>query len=252
MKNKKNDIDIILPNYNSHKFIKQSVESVICQSFTKWKLYIIDDSSDNATKKILKKYERNKKIKIFWLKKNKGAAYCRNYAIQNSNSRFIAFLDSDDIWNKRKLELQIKFMKKNNYKFSYTNYKTFGKKQKLIRPKKNLNFLEFIRNTSIATSSMILERKVTKGIRFTNTKICEDYFYKCQALKKIGKAYKLDKYLLKYRIRKDSLQSNNVRNIYWIWKINKLYNKLNFIDNFLSIFFISLNSIKKYGGKNLY
>ena len=109
------------------------------------------------------------------------------------------------------------------------------------------DFKSFTRNTSIATSSMIVKRALTKNVKFLNTKICEDYYYKCQLLKKNGYAYCCQNYLSEYQIRKDSLQSNRMKNLYWIWKINKNLNQFNVLDNLISIFFISLNSIKKYG-----
>ena len=96
---------------------------------------------------------------------------------------------------------------------------------------------------------MVIKRQIFKKIKFTDTKICEDFFYKCQLLKKIDYAYRLNKYLTKYRIRQGSLQSKKMRNLFWIWKINKEFNKLNVLDNLISIFFISLNSFKKYGLK---
>ena len=123
MENKKTEVDIILPNYNSADFIDRTIKSVLNQSYTKWRLILVDDFSNTETKNKIKRYEKFKKIKIYWLKKNKGAAYCRNFAIKNSNSNYIAFLDSDDIWGKNKLKEQIKFMKKNNYCFTCTNYK---------------------------------------------------------------------------------------------------------------------------------
>ena len=127
----KNNIDIILPNYNSSKFLKQTLNSIIMQTYKNWILIIIDDCSDDKTKNILKKYLKDKRIKIFWLKKNNGAGFCRNYGIKKSQSPYVAFIDSDDVWKKNKLEKQIIFMKKNNYSFSYTNYETFGEKKKL-------------------------------------------------------------------------------------------------------------------------
>ena len=96
---------------------------------------------------------------------------------------------------------------------------------------------------------MIIDRKVIKDIEFSDTKICEDYFFKCLLLKRVGLAYSFDKILTKYRVRKDSLQSNKIRNLYWIWKINKNNNKLNFFENVLSLIMISINSLKKYGFK---
>ena len=99
---------------------------------------------------------------------------------------------------------------------------------------------------------MMIKRNIIGNVKVTDTKICEDFFFKCSLLKKIGNAYCLDEYLTNYRIRRYSLQSNNLRNFYWIWKINKNYNKLGVIENFISLIFISINSLKKYGGKNIF
>ena len=248
-KEKKVKIDIILPNFNSSDSIKETIKSIFGQTFKDWKLIIVDDCSNKKTKTILKKFSKNKKIKIFWLKKNKGAGYCRNYAIKKSKSPYLAFIDSDDIWKKDKLETQLRFMENNNYLFTYTNYETFGKKIKFISPAKEYDFKKFIHDTSICTSTMIIKRNILKNIEFTNSEICEDYFFKCKILK-ICNAYCLDDFLTKYRIRKNSLQSSSLKNFYWIWKINKEYNKFNFFENFFSLLFISINSLKKYGFKN--
>ena len=143
-------------------------------------------------------------------------------------------------------------MKKNNYSFSYTDYITFGDKNRTVKNPKKINYVDFIRNTSIATSTMIVKRDKIKNIKFTDSKICEDYYFKCKLLKKVKYAYCLKKYLTKYRVRKSSLQSNNLQNIYWIYKINKDYNKLNFFSNIFSLINISINSLRKYGGKNIF
>ena len=89
------------------------------------------------------------------------------------------------------------------------------------------------------------------GVGLTQ-KICEDFFFKCKLLKKVGYAFCLRQYLTSYRIRKNSLQSSNLKNFYWIWKINKKYNKLSILDNLISLLYISINSLKKYGGKNIF
>ena len=249
MENKKTEIDIILPNYNSFEFIDKTIQSVLSQSFKNWKLIIIDDFSNIETRKKIEKYKKLKNVKIYWLKKNRGAAYCRNFAINKSKSKYLAFIDSDDIWKKNKLKLQLRYMKKNNYDFTYTYYETFGiKLSKIITPTK-FHFDSFIKNTSIATSTMMIKREVAKGIKFTNTKICEDYHFKCKILKKVQFAYCLKKFLTKYRIRQNSLQSNKLKNFFWIWIINHKYNRLTFLENLNSLFNISINSIKKYGFK---
>jgi len=249
-KKKELKVSIILPNYNSSKTIKETISSILNQTYKNWELIIVDDNSDKITKSILSKYKKLNKIKILYLKKNKGAAYCRNLAIKKSKSYYVAFIDSDDLWQKNKLNLQINFMQKNNYFFTYTNYKTFKInnpiKKTILAPSK-FNFNSFVKNTSIATSTMIVKRSIAGKIKFSNTKICEDYYYKCQLLKKIGNAYCYPGCLTEYQIRKDSLQSNHIRNLYWIWKINKSLNRFDILKNLISIFLISFNSLKKYG-----
>ena len=249
MENKKTEIDIILPNYNSYEFIDKTIQSVLKQNFRNWRLIIIDDFSNIKTREKIRKYEKLQNVKIYWLKKNRGAAYCRNFAIRKSKSKYLAFIDSDDIWEKNKLRLQIQYMKKNNYNFTYTYYKTIGLKFKKVRPPIKFDFDNFINDTSIATSTMMVKRKTAEGIKFTDTPICEDYYFKCKILKKIKFAYCMKNYLTKYRIRKDSLQSNKLRNFYWIWRINYKYNNLNFFQNLNSLLNISLSSVKKYGLK---
>ena len=246
-------IDIILPNYNSSAYIEETINSIIYQSYKNWRLIIVDDASNNETKNILKKYSKFKKIKTYLLKKNHGAGYCRNYAIKRSRSSYLAFIDSDDLWRKNKLKKQVNYMEKNGYEFTYTCYETFGLgKKKLITPPSKFNFFDFIHNTSIGTSTMMVKREAIKKTKFTDSKICEDYYFKCKLLKKVGYAYNLNKYLTKYRIRENSLQSNNLRNFYWIWKINRVYNKLSFFDNFKSLLSITFHSLKKYGVKNIF
>jgi len=247
-------VDIILPNYNSELYLSETIDSIINQTFKNWKLIIVDGNSNFETQKILDYYSHNSNIKIIRLKRNKKAGFCRNLALRNSKSEYVAFIDSDDIWDKEKLSKQINFMIKNKYHFTYTNYTPF-KSEKIknnfseIKPDKYFDFKKFIKNTSIATSTMIINRALIANIKFSKTKICEDYFFKCQVLKTVKFAYCLSENLMKYRVRQDSLQSNKLRNIYWIWYINKKYNKMSFFNNIISIFFISFNSLKKYGFK---
>tara|TARA_B100000315_G_scaffold34928_1_gene29615 strand:- start:1636 stop:2397 length:762 start_codon:yes stop_codon:yes gene_type:complete len=244
-------VEIILPNYNSETYLEETIKSVINQTFKNWRLSIVDGNSNIATQEILKKYINYKYINIIKLKKNKKAAFCRNYAIRNAKSDYIAFIDSDDIWDKEKLSKQLDFMDKNNYHFTYTNYQPFKSNKHLseIKPAKYFDYKKFTKNTSIATSSMIIKKSLIGNTKFSNTAICEDYFFKCQILKKVKYAYCLPENLMRYRIREGSLQSNKMRNLYWIWYINKNYNKMSFLNNLLSIFYISLSSIKRYGLK---
>ena len=96
---------------------------------------------------------------------------------------------------------------------------------------------------------MIIKRSIIGMTKFLNTKRCEDFFFKCELLKNCKTANNLRENLTFYRISKNSLQSNKFKNLYWVWYINKRYNKMNIIKNILSIFLISINSLKNYGFK---
>ena len=255
MKNENSIVDIVMPNYNKGTFLEKAINSVINQTFKKWHLYIIDDNSNDISKTIMDKFKTINNITIINLKKTEGPGFCRNYVINKTSSKYISFLDSDDYWNENKLKEQIEFMEKNNYGFTYSDYVPFIEKngneflKKKVTVPSSFSFDEFTKNTSIAMSSVVIQRSVVGQIKFENLKICEDYLYKCEILKKIGKAFKCPNILMYYRIVKNSLQSSKLRNVYWIWHINKNFNKFTIFQNLKSILLISINSLKKYGFK---
>ena len=114
-----------MPSFNTSKYIRDSIDSVISQTYKNWELIIIDDCSTDNTKEIVSSY-KDKRILFFANSENSGAAFSRNRALSLAKGRWIAFLDSDDIWEKEKLEKQIAFMECNSYHFSYTKYIEFS------------------------------------------------------------------------------------------------------------------------------
>lgn len=116
-------VSIIMPSYNTAKFIPETIESVLKQTYTNWELIIVDDCSTDNTDEVVKPFLTDKRIKYLKNEKNSGAAVSRNYALREAKGKWIAFLDSDDLWLPEKLEKQIAFMEKNGYKFTYTDYK---------------------------------------------------------------------------------------------------------------------------------
>lgn len=111
-------VSIITPAYNSSEYIREAIESVIAQTYKNWEMIIVDDASQDNTYEILNNYaNKDKRIKPIFLEKNCGAAYARNKAIECAQGRYIAFLDSDDLWKKEKLEKQLIFMKKKKSNF---------------------------------------------------------------------------------------------------------------------------------------
>ena len=247
-----NRVDIIIPAYNSQKTISKTIKSVFRQTYKNWKLIIIDDASTDDTKKILdtiyKNNKNKKKITILKNNINRGQAFSRNRGLKYSKSKFVTFLDSDDFWDKNKLKNQIKFMLTNNYDFTYTDYKIIKNNQvkKIIVPD-FYNYKRFIHNSSINTCSMIIKKKIIKNIYFKNLRFSEDYFFKCQILRKGHIGYKCPRSYAYYLLRKDSVQSNRLSVFFSLWTINRNFNKMNFLQNIISIFFIIVNSLRKYG-----
>ena len=120
MENEK--VSIIMPAYNCEKYIADSIKSVLSQTYTNWELIIVDDCSTDKTAEIVKSFN-DERIVLLYNQSNLGAAVTRNIAIAKASGQWIAFLDSDDLWENKKLETQLSFMKKNDYVFTYTDYR---------------------------------------------------------------------------------------------------------------------------------
>lgn len=114
-------VSIIMPSYNTGRFIKESIESVLAQTYQNWELIIVDDCSTDNTDEVVASFQDNR-IRFFKNDVNSGAAVSRNRALREAKGKWIAFLDSDDLWLPEKLEKQISFMEQNDYHFSYTEY----------------------------------------------------------------------------------------------------------------------------------
>ena len=116
-------VSVITPTYNCGRFIGETIESVIAQTYSNWEMIIVDDCSVDNTKTVVKQYQnQDSRIKYYCLEKNSGPAVARTKAMELAEGQYIAFLDSDDLWLKDKLTKQIKFMQDNDYAFTNTSY----------------------------------------------------------------------------------------------------------------------------------
>ena len=205
-------VSIITPSYNTGKFISETIESVLSQTYKNWEMIIVDDCSTDNTDEVVKKYLKDKRIKYIKNEKNSGAAISRNRALRESNGEYIAFLDSDDLWNKDKLKKQIKFMEDNDYYFSYTNYEEIDEKSKPLNryvtgPKKITKSRMYDYCWPGCLTVMYNQEKVGL-IQIEDLPKNNDY---AMWLKAIDKAdcYLLNEKLAKYRIREGSISRNS-------------------------------------------
>ena len=179
---KKINVDVILPNYNKNDFLEEAINSVLKQTYKNWHMYIIDDHSNDNSWSTIQKYSDFKNLTHIRLNKNMGPSFCRNYGMRISKSKYISFIDSDDTWERVKLEKQINFMEKNNLSFTYTDYTPFFqtnekkdyKKKTFLRD--SFDFNTFIKNSSINTTTMVIRRSILGVHRFKKIKIWDLLF----------------------------------------------------------------------------
>lgn len=115
-------VSIIMPSYNTGRYIKESIESVLAQTYENWELIIVDDCSTDGTDQVIAPFLADDRIRCFKNRENSGAAVSRNRALREARGEWIAFLDSDDLWLPEKLEKQVRFMEENACAFSYHAY----------------------------------------------------------------------------------------------------------------------------------
>lgn len=246
----KNLVSIITPTFNSSRYIEKCIGSVISQTYTNWELILVDDDSTDKTQEIIIKYSRKyKKIKSIILNKNSGIANARNVAIQNSNGRFIAFLDSDDYWHKDKLSLQLDFMIKNNFAFTFTSYQPVShdekKKYRIIKAPKKMNYNKYLKNTIIGCLTVVIDKEKTGKFLMPNINSSQDMALWLNLMKKGFVAYGLKLNLASYRIVKGSNTSNKFKAIKDVWCVYRQHENLNFIYSFWCFTFYVINAVRK-------
>ncbi len=246
-------VSVIMPCYNSSKYLSKSIESVIQQTYGNIELIIIDDcSTDNSLSIINDFISKDKRIKLLKLEKNSGAAIARNKGIKLAKGKFIAFLDSDDYWLKDKLKIQVTFMINNNYSFSFCNLTVFDEiKNSYYLPKESnkvsvITFNDLLFQNLIGTSSVLIDVSKLNEFEMPLMKSGQDYATWLLILKSGILAYGLRKNLVIYTKRNSSLSSNKFKSIKQVFYIHRTILRLPLFSTFFyTIFFIINTSIKK-------
>jgi len=244
-------VSIVIPSYNSSKFISQTIESVLSQTYKNWEMIIVDDKSLDNSNTIVEEYiKKDNRIKLIKLNKNIGAAMARNKALEIAQGRYIAFLDSDDIWMPSKLEVQIKFMQENNYPISFTSYKIIDENgidnNHIIRVVDSLNLKQYLKNTIIGFSTSMIDRELVKEeLKFLNIRIRQDTNLWITIFKNGYKAYGLDEVLVKYRVHSNSISSNKVKAAKQVWNLYFNIHKFGLIKSIYYFSWYAFNAVKK-------
>lgn len=243
-------VSIIMPAYNAEKYIEEAIQSVLKQTYTNWELIIVNDCSNDKTEQIIKKYrEQDERIKVHSLSENHGVANARNIALQNAVGRYIAFLDSDDIWLHEKLEKQIDFMKVNNYVFTYHQYRHFASSDKvgeIVKIPSQLDYKNALKGNSIGCLTVCLDKSKIKPFIMPAQRH-EDYIAWLNILKENEiAAYGLQRDLGRYRVdSKDSVSTNKLKSAVWTWKVYRDSQLLSVLKSVYYMCFYITSGIKK-------
>lgn len=211
-------VSIIMPTYNCGRFIEESIRSVLAQTYTNWELLIVDDCSTDNTKEVVQTY-KDERIHYSCNEHNSGAAITRNTALKKAKGHWIAFLDSDDLWEPTKLEKQIAFMVQNNYAFTYHEYIEVDEKSKnlgvYVSGKKHVNLFDMYSCCWPGCLSVMYDADVVGLVQIPDIKKNNDSAMWLQAIKKAD-CYLLPENLALYRRRKGSITPTSVwKKISW-------------------------------------
>ncbi|MDY5684126.1 MAG: glycosyltransferase family 2 protein [Treponema sp.] len=239
-------VSIITPNYNCERFISQTIESVLAQTYKNWEMLIVDDCSTDKSYEIACEYaKKDSRIKVFRNKKNSGAAVSRNVAIEKSKGQYVAFLDSDDIWLPQKLEVQLKSFQ-NDVAIVYSFYEKIdsegNRSDRIIYSPKETNFRNMLKSDVIGNLTGIYDTSLVGKI-YQKKVHQEDYIMWLEILRLGYKAICCQEVLAYYRISATSLSHSKIRHLKWQWDSYRKELKLNLL---ISIYYYANYAIRGF------
>lgn len=232
-------VSIITPTYNCGKFIAQTIESVLNQTYLNWEMIIVDDCSTDDTQSIVEGYD-DSRIRYHRLDKNSGAAIARNTALSLAKGRWIAFLDSDDLWSPYKLDKQLGFMMDNDIHFSYTQYEEIDENGncpgKIISGPSKVTKLGMSSYCWPGCLTVMYNREIIGDIQIPDIKKNNDYAMWLKCIKKAN-CHLLKENLAKYRKRTGSISNTGYLNlIKWHYRLFRQVESSNPISAILLTF----------------
>ena len=249
-------VSIIMPSYNTGRFIKETIESVLAQSYPVWELIIVDDCSTDNTDDVVNQYLADERIHYIKNDTNSGAAVSRNRALRGAKGKWIAFLDSDDLWEPDKLQKQISFMRDNGYHFSYTNYIEIDEESKAngksVTGPKRISKHGMYNYCWMGCLTVMYDADTVGLIQIADIKKNNDYAMWLKVCKKAN-CYLLNQTLARYRKRSGSISNHGyMKLVKWHYKLYREAENKNpissFVLTFRNLFFGVLKKIRYVKG----
>lgn len=223
-------VSIVMPAYNCEHFIGIALDSVINQIYQNWELLVVDDCSTDNTSQVVKEYvKKDNRIKYHKLERNSGAAVARNKAIDLATGKYMAFLDSDDVWFPEKLTKQIGFMEENDYGFTCTSYTKIDEQGQYLnrtifaQPRRDYNG---VLKTCPGNSTVIYNAEKLGKFKIPDIKKRNDYVMWLQVIKKAKYLYGIEEPLGSHRIRTGGISANKKSLVGYHWQVYREFEKL--------------------------
>ena len=243
-------VSIITPSYNSEKYISETIQSVLDQTCQDWEMIIVDDVSTDDSPQIIEQYtQKDSRIKLIRSKQNSGPARARNKAIKEAGGKYIAFLDSDDVWFPEKLEKQVMFMKENDLVITYSAYETMDEHSIYINTRniqEIITYKDMLKSNRIGNLTGIYDSDFF-GKVYMKEYGHEDYILWLELLKQIESTKGISEPLAKYRIVSKSISSNKLKVLKWQWKIYRNIEKLGIFQSAYYMIWYIFYALKKRG-----
>ncbi|WP_413999729.1 glycosyltransferase family 2 protein [Flavobacterium sp. W1B] len=208
-------VSIIIPIFNSEKFISGAVESVQKQTYTNWEIILVDDcSTDNSVSIVSEMVENDRRIQFHQLDKNSGTGVARNFGLSKASGRYISFLDADDLWKPEKLKKQLDFLLKNNLPFTFSFYDWINEDgellNKTIEAPKKLYYWQLFFCNYVGNLTGIYDANYFGKIEISSSRKRQDWMHWLSVVKKIKSAQAVPESLAYYRIRTNSISASKL------------------------------------------
>lgn len=250
-------VSIVTPLYNSEQFIAETIESVARQTHQNWEHIIVDDCSTDTSYAIAHRYaQTDPRIKLVRNAVNSGVSESRNTGLSHVRGNYIAFIDSDDLWETDKLRIQLELLKQRGASLVYSAYVRVDEQGKFLNNvtvPAQVNFKKMLESNFIPLLTGIVRTDLVKGHRLKFESIAkndgrEDYIFWLNILEKENcVAYGTNQVLARYRIRKASISSSKAKSAYFQWIVYRKYLKMGFFASLKYMGFYSINGIRKIG-----
>jgi teichuronic acid biosynthesis glycosyltransferase TuaG len=246
-------VSIITPAYCCADVVGLTINSVLNQTYTNWEMLIVEDFSPDNTREVLRELVKlDSRLRLIEQPYNQGPASARNVGLKLARGRWIAFLDSDDLWLPQKLQRCLEFAEEKKSVFVFTGYRRISYKKsrigRYINVPKTINYRQLLGNTVIATSTVMIDRQGVGNIRMRIT-YYDDFDCWLNILKNGFIAHGLNKDLMRYRLMKSSVSRNKSRSASKVWRAYRDLEKLSLIASAWYFLNYSFNALIKYSRK---